>query len=95
MSEQLDLFDVGPRDRQQTVPIQRTCTPWPIGSGPAGESCGSCRHAVPTHSGSGKRFYKCALVRAYWTRGDGSDIKLRWSACRSWQAKPSDPEGAA
>lgn len=55
------------------------------GSGPAGESCGSCGHVYRRASGSGKVFRKCDLVRE--TSGPGSDIVLKSPACARWEAK--------
>lgn len=83
MTDQPDLFDVGPREEERA---QRTCTPHRIGSGPAGETCGTCRHAVRV-SYHDSKYTKCELVKAYWTHGAGSDIKLRWAACRAWEEK--------
>ena len=61
--------------------------PAPKGSGPQGETCRSCQHAtcVPAYS---KNYWKCGLLRASWTKGLGSDIRLKAAACRHWEAKP-------
>lgn len=84
MGDHPELFDVGPR---QPAPRKRgTATAAPIGTGPAGEFCRSCRHAIATGKTS-KNYYKCNLVRHLWTHGAGSDIKLRWPACNEWAAK--------
>lgn len=53
----------------------------PRGSGPAGETCGTCRHAYNSGSSS-KSYYKCQLVKP--TRGIGTDIRLKWAACNRW-----------
>lgn len=55
------------------------------GTGPEGETCGSCKHDVATGR-TGKRFHKCALNRACWTHGAKSDIRTRWPACSKWEA---------
>lgn len=55
----------------------------PPGTGPAGETCRTCANV--RRSG---RFFKCALVKP--THGLGSDIRLRWDACRLWQPTPPD-----
>jgi hypothetical protein len=49
------------------------------GTGPAGETCKSCVHAV-------KRWYwwKCALFKAPWTHSRRTDIRLKSPACRFW-----------
>lgn len=51
------------------------------GSGPAGETCGTCANAARFG-----RYAKCKLVRGRWTNGPGTDIRLRWPACSGWQA---------
>lgn len=58
----------------------------PIGSGPAGETCGSCKHSYCVQYA--KRYHKCRLVKA--TGGPGTDIRLKWAACSRWEAKPND-----
>ena len=59
--------------------------PRPPGSGPDGETCRSCAHYCRT--GNGGKFLKCALLRARWTHGPGTDIKAKSPACELW-AKP-------
>ena len=51
------------------------------GTGPAGETCGSCAHACRF-----RRWAKCALMRAKWTGGPKTDIRLRTPACDKWEA---------
>ncbi len=51
------------------------------GTGPEGETCGSCKHIMRM-----KRYRKCRLVRALWTGGLGTDIKARSAACTKWEA---------
>lgn len=54
----------------------------PPGSGPQGETCGSCGHLVRKRmSGT---YLKCGLNRANWTGGGGSDVRARDAACSSW-----------
>ena len=79
MGETRELFDVGPRQSMPAHP----CTPATIGSGPVGETCRSCRHAVRNYA----RYYKCALMKKAWSHGAATDIKLRWPACLAWAAK--------
>ncbi len=81
---QPDLFDVGPRDPLAKKPGQ-TATAAPLGTGPAGETCGSCRfhQRVGHHDQS---YFKCGLVPHLHTHGPGSDIRLKWAACREWKA---------
>jgi len=55
----------------------------PPGSGPAGETCRTCRHY--TYVQCSKRYLKCALMRPRWTNGPGTDIKARAPACSYWE----------
>lgn len=56
----------------------------PIGSGPAGETCGACKNAYCRQYS--KKYWKCRLVKE--THGPGSDIRRKWAACSRWEAKP-------
>jgi hypothetical protein len=58
----------------------------PPGTGPAGEACGSCQHRERVRGGN-KTFSKCALAKARWTCGPGSDIRIKDAACRLWTRK--------
>lgn len=60
----------------------------PPGTGPAGETCGSCRHFNPNGGGGGGRYFKCRLVQT--THGPGTDIRKRAPACELWAA-PREP----
>lgn len=53
------------------------------GTGPNGETCGSCKHHVVREYS--KRYHKCDLMRARWTGGAGTDIKVRAPACKRWE----------
>lgn len=57
----------------------------PPGTGPAGETCRSCRHT--DYVQYAKRFWKCARRSASWTHGPGTDIRLKSPACKGWEAK--------
>lgn len=56
------------------------------GSGPDGETCGSCQHYALSHHRGGT-YRKCGLVRANWSHGPGTDIRKRDPACELWKAK--------
>lgn len=56
------------------------------GTSPKGETCGSCEHCV-NRGGVAGRFKKCALNKANWTGGAGSDILMKTAACSRWAAK--------
>ena len=55
----------------------------PPGTGPAGETCGSCQHIVRARGG---RYRKCGLARAIWTGGPKTDVLARAPACLKWAA---------
>lgn len=55
------------------------------GTGPAGESCGSCNNMVRKEMS--KTYLKCGLMAAYWTGGYGSEVRSHDRACRRWEAK--------
>ena len=58
---------------------------WKPGTGPAGETCGSCKHYV--RKKYNRRIHlKCGLVEAQWTHGPGSDIRAKDPACKKWEA---------
>ena len=78
---QPELFDVG--DRQPPI---IGCSPAPVGSGPQGETCKTCRHYTRAKYHD---YYhlKCGLMEAHWTHGSGTDIKAKWPACRAWEAR--------
>lgn len=60
------------------------------GSGPEGQTCGTCRHYVSV-SYHCKTYPKCRRTEAIWTHGSGSDIRKKDPACAGWEtdAKPS------
>lgn len=55
------------------------------GTGPEGETCGSCKHIQRY-----RRWAKCALARAVHTCGRGSDILVRAAACSKWEPEPTE-----
>lgn len=57
----------------------------PPGTGPEGESCRTCAHSYVGNKSGKKNYWKCALVKA--TKGAGTDIRLKWPACRRWKQK--------
>ena len=64
----------------------------PPGTGPAGESCGTCAHHVIRCLS--KKYHKCALAHALWTGGRASDILVRAAACKGWEGKTDLPKEA-
>lgn len=78
------LFNTGERRK---LP-KRTATPYTIGTGPDGETCETCGHAVLAAAGeTAKRYWKCEEAKAAWTCSVNSDIRLKWPACRAWKGK--------
>ncbi len=55
------------------------------GTGPAGQTCGTCMYLHRRHSAG--TYLKCWLMREYWTGGAGTDIKAGSPACRYWVEK--------
>lgn len=58
------------------------------GTGPEGETCGSCQHISRF-----RRWHKCDLNKARWTGGRGSDILARSPACKYWERRFDVPKG--
>lgn len=54
----------------------------PPGTGPEGETCGSCANIV--RNKTAKTYLKCWLNRSKWTSGRKSDVLARDQACRLW-----------
>jgi hypothetical protein len=52
------------------------------GTGPKGETCKTCQHAIKF-----RRWYKCDLARYKWTGGKTSDILATAPACKRWRKK--------
>jgi hypothetical protein len=69
--------------------VRAKATPAEPGSGPSGETCGSCRNKYRT-TGFARTYLKCALVPP--TRGPGTDIRAKTPACARWERLP--PRGA-
>lgn len=60
----------------------------PPGSGPAGHTCGDCKHML-THQPGNRAFHKCALTD--YTFGPATDIRVRSPACRGWEREDGRP----
>lgn len=58
----------------------------PVGSGPDGETCGTCKHLHRKQMG--KTYLKCELTRKSWTGGTASDVRAKDAACWKWEVKP-------
>ncbi|KQQ39084.1 hypothetical protein ASF58_23370 [Methylobacterium sp. Leaf125] len=91
MPSELDLFGferpvLSPLERKRMLrraaerPRGHAARP---GTGPAGETCGSCEHLVRRQRS--KTYPKCGLNRAGWTCGPASDVRVRDPACSKWE----------
>lgn len=84
VQDQVDLpFAMTPSERRKFFGKIGGGYAAPPGTGPEGETCGSCVHAWPNTTGSRRTYWKCGLVRS--TRGPGTDIRVRSPACREWK----------
>lgn len=52
------------------------------GSGPEGETCGTCSNLYRNRLS--KTYLKCGLMRSYWTGGAGTDVRAKDAACSHW-----------
>lgn len=59
------------------------------GTGPVGETCGSCDHLVRKRLA--KVYRKCGLMERHWTGGKGTDVLATAPACRNWQVSGPAP----
>lgn len=75
-------IDAAARRRNPNTPCGYAAAP---GTGPAGETCRTCMHAVGLRYG--RTYWKCAKVRHKWTGGRRTDIRLKSPACSAWEAR--------
>lgn len=68
--------------KKRTSPVPRGHAYFP-GTGPAGETCGSCKHLYRNRLA--KTYLKCSLNKAKWTGGGASDVRARDAACKMWE----------
>lgn len=90
MTGQLDLLALanGPmltpgQRRKLATRTKKHGHAWPPGTGPADETCGSCRHLVRKRMA--KTYIKCGLMRSVWTGGSGTDIRSGDPSCKKWE----------
>lgn len=53
------------------------------GTGPVGETCGSCANLV--RKKMAKTYLKCGLAKLAWTGGRKTDVLARDAACAKWE----------
>lgn len=92
MTEQLDLLHLDraltPTERKRLERSTRSKKHGhaaPPGTGPKGETCGSCKNLY--RKSMGKTYLKCWLMKAVWTGGGGTDVRARDLACRKWEKR--------
>jgi hypothetical protein len=66
----------------------------PPGTGPAGETCGSCAHStrIEYHN---RAYWKCLRAQHRWSHSIGTDIRLKSDACIGWGLEPTFAESDA
>ena len=87
MPDALDMFGEPlrpPSKRKARVMPDRAHAATP-GTGPEGESCGTCVHLARRRSPAGSLFRKCGLMRKQWTAGYGTDVRCKDAACGLWE----------
>lgn len=72
-----EIVTVAQRGKHYVQPKGYAAMP---GTGPAGESCGTCKNRERW-----RRYSKCKLVRGRWTHGRGSDVLAGAPACSRWE----------
>ena len=86
-----DLFGIEQLERAMT-PKERRKLRGPVkkrghaalpGTGPVGETCGTCEHLESKRMA--KAYLKCGLMVNYWTGGPGTDVRAKDAACRRWE----------
>lgn len=84
-NETLDMFGAPP----ERVKVSRAGGAHgyaaPPGTGPTGETCGSCRYLYRNYLA--KTYLKCLRNRVNWTGGRYSDVLSRSPACFLWQGE--------
>jgi hypothetical protein len=72
-------------ERKIVHPLDRA-HPYPPGSGPYGQTCGTCAKLCTRH-GSSKTYFKCHVLMKFWTAGPGTDIRKKDPACLCWEPR--------
>lgn len=62
---------------------KKTGHAWLPGTGPAGETCKTCKHYYVKQMS--KSYRKCGLMQEFWTGGPGTDIRASDPACKKWE----------
>ena len=75
-----------PKERKRRMEPTPAGHAWTPGTGPAGQTCGSCQHLVRNQQA--KVYLKCGLTRAKWTASRRTDVRARDAACQKWEPAP-------
>ena len=91
MTDQGQLFETAPiNDPYNGLwHPQRPLVPAPIGSGPSDKRCRECDHCRRVHHHD-KIFAKCWKMERHWSNGQGTDIRVGWTACREFVEREGD-----
>lgn len=76
--------------RKRAVPSGHA---WKPGTGPAGETCGTCKHRVIKRLA--RNYQKCGKNESKWTGGPKSDIRAKDPACKFWEKNEEGNDGQA
>ena len=74
-------------DAKRHANLRRGHADYP-GTGPEGETCGSCTHLARKQMA--KTYLKCKLMESKWTGGGGTDVRARDPACSKWAENSGD-----
>lgn len=88
MADESEFWRPQNHKRKSTLPRGHVAPP---GTGPTGETCGSCEHLVRRQMG--KTFLKCGLAAYRWTGGGATDIRAKDAACSQWSAPARESTG--
>jgi hypothetical protein len=57
--------------------------PYPPGSGPPGQSCGTC--AKLRARTFNRTYFKCNVLKKFWSAGRATDVRKKDPACICWE----------
>ncbi len=73
------------RAEARKAPRPDRAHPYPPGSGPRGQSCGTCAKLMERRFS--KTYFKCHVLMKTWTGGAGTDIRKKDPACLAWEPR--------
>jgi len=71
-----------------SVPVRKRdhSHPYACGTGPAGQTCGTCSKLCRVHYHD-KTYRKCHVLMKHWSHGGATDIRRKDPACKSWEPR--------